>query len=88
MKPSIYSIDFGIKLTKKVHPVCLPFASNSQDRRDRDVSVLGFATGDLTGSTSTTLKAAEMIVFSQKECNDNLDKELEKNRKCKLLKVP
>ena len=46
---------------------------------------MGFATGDIYGSTSTTLKAAEMIVFSKKECNENLDKELNKNQKCKFL---
>jgi hypothetical protein len=45
---------------------------------------LGYATGDLYGSTSTTLKAAEMIVFSQNECNDNLEKELTINEACKL----
>ena len=77
--------DFGIKLTETVHPICLPYSSNSKKREDRDVKVMGFATGDSFGSTSTTLKAAEMIVFTQKECNDNLDKELNKNQECKLL---
>ena len=45
---------------------------------------MGFATDDISGSTSTTLKAAEMIVFSKEECNENLDTELNKNQECKL----
>ena len=53
--------------------------------KDRDVSVLGFGTADFAQSTSATLKAAEMIAFSQKECNDNLDKEVTKADECKRI---
>ena len=78
--------DYGIRLTNKVHPICLPYSSNSNKRKDREVTVLGFATtSEITGSTSTTLKAAEMLVYSKKECNDNLQKELTKSKECKLL---
>ena len=76
--------DYGLKLTNIVHPVCLPYSSNSKDRKDRSVRVLGYATGDIHGSTSTTLKAADMLVYSEKECNDNLENELIKNDACKL----
>ena len=47
--------------------------------------MLGFATDGLSRSTSTTLKAAKMLVFSKAECNDNLQKELTKNEECKLV---
>ena len=77
--------DFGIKLTNVVHPICLPYSSNSKERQDRDVKVMGFATKDNHGSTSTTLKAAGMIVFSQDECNENLANELAKNDQCELI---
>ena len=47
--------------------------------------MMGFATKDNYGSTSTTLKAAGMIVFSQDECNENLANELAKNDRCELI---
>ena len=31
------------------------------------------------------VKAAKMLVFSKKECNDNLKEKLTKNEECKLL---
>ena len=46
---------------------------------------MGFATGDLSRSTSTTLQAAEMLVFSKDECNDNLQTELTKSKACKWI---
>ena len=75
--------DYGLKLTNIVHPVCLPYAANSKDRTDKEASVAGFATGDIYESTSTTLKVADMLVFSQDECNDNLQTELNKSEECK-----
>ena len=82
----LFIADYGIRLTNRVHPICLPYSSNSNKRKDREVTVLGFATtSDISGSTSTTLKAAEMLVFSTDECNNNLQEELTKSKECKLL---
>ena len=80
-----FFIEFGIKLTNIVHPICLPYSSNSKERKDREVTVLGFATDGLSRSTSTTLKAAKMLVFSKAECNDNLQKELANSKECKSI---
>ena len=68
-----------------MHPICLPYTSNSKQRQDYSVQVLGFATDDLSSSKSTTLKVADMIVFSKDECNINLDEKLAKNDECKFL---
>ena len=81
--PTDPAIDFGLK----VHPVCLPIASNSNPNkwRNQDVDILGFSTKDKGESINRgdILKAARMKVFNQTTCNNRLDTEKKKVEKCK-----
>ena len=76
------AIDFGLK----VHPVCLPIASNSDPNewRNQDVDILGFSTKDKGESSNRgdILKTARMKVFNQTTCNNKLDTEKNKVEKC------
>ena len=77
------AIDFGLR----VHPVCLPVASNSDQNewRNQDVEILGFSTKDRGASINRgdKLKTARMKVFNHTWCNDKLDTEKDKVEKCK-----
>ena len=77
------AIDFGLK----VHPVCLPIASNSDPNewRNQDVDILGFSTLDKGASSNRgdKLKSARMKVFNQTTCNNRLEKEKNKVQTCK-----
>ena len=77
------AIDFGLK----VHPVCLPIASNSDPNvwTNQDVDILGFSTKDKGQSSNRgdILKTARMKVFNHTTCNNKLDKEKKKVKKCK-----
>ena len=82
-KPADPGIDFGLK----VHPVCLPIASNSDPNkwRNQDVDILGFSTKDKGESSNRgdILKAARMKVFNQTTCNNKLDTEKNIVKTCK-----
>ena len=77
------AIDFGLK----VHPVCLPIASNSDPNewRNQDVDILGFSTLDKGASSNRgdKLKSARMKVFNQTTCNNRLETEKNKVQTCK-----
>ena len=77
------AIDFGLK----VHPVCLPIASNSDPNewRNQDVDILGFSTLDKGASSNRgdILKSARMKVFNQTTCNNRLETEKNKVKTCK-----
>ena len=77
------AIDFGLK----VHPVCLPIASNSDPNewRNQDVDILGFSTKDKGESSNRgdILKTARMKVFNHTTCNNKLDIERNKVKTCK-----
>ena len=82
-KPADPGIDFGLK----VHPVCLPIASNSDPNkwRNQDVDILGFSTKDKGESSNRgdILKTARMKVFNQTKCNNKLDTEKNIVKTCK-----
>ena len=82
-KPADPGIDFGLK----VHPVCLPIASNSNPNewRNQDVDILGFSTKDKGESSNRgdILKTARMKVFNQTICNNRLNTEKNKVKTCK-----
>ena len=84
-KPADPGIDFGLK----VHPVCLPIASNSDPNewRNQDVDILGFSTKDKGESSNRgdILKTARMKVFNHTTCNNKLDTEKNKVKTCKSL---
>ena len=77
------AIDFGLK----VHPVCLPIASNSDPNewRNQDVDILGFSTLDKGASSNRgdKLKSARMKVLNQTTCNNRLETEKNKVQTCK-----
>ena len=81
--PTDPAIDFGLK----VHPVCLPIASNSNPNkwRNQDVDILGFSTKDKGESSNRgdILKTARMKVFNQTICNNKLNTEKNKVKTCK-----
>ena len=81
--PTDPAIDFGLK----VHPVCLPIASNSDPNkwRNQDVDILGFSTLDKGASSNRgdILKSARMKVFNQTTCNNRLETEKNKVKTCK-----
>ena len=83
--PTDPAIDFGLK----VHPVCLPIASNSNPNvwRDQDVDILGFSTKDKGQSSNRgdILKTARMKIFNHTTCNNKLDTEKNKVKTCKSL---
>ena len=83
--PTDPAIDFGLK----VHPVCLPIASNSDPNewKNQDVDILGFSTLDKGASSNRgdRLKVATMTVYNQTTCNSRLDFALEKVKKCKSI---
>ena len=83
--PADPAIDFGLK----VHPICLPVASNTDPNkwRNQDVDILGFSTLDKGQSINRgdRLKVATMTVFNQTSCNTKLDIALNKTKKCKYL---
>ena len=83
--PTDPAIDFGLK----VHPICLPVASNTDPNkwRNQDVDILGFSTLDKGQSINRgdRLKVATMTVFNQTSCNTKLDIALNKTKKCKYL---
>ena len=81
------STDPGIDFGLKVHPVCLPIASNSDPNewRNQDVDILGFSTLDKGASNNRgdKLKSARMKVFNQTTCNNRLETEKNKVQTCK-----
>ena len=83
--PTDPAIDFGLK----VHPVCLPIASNSDPNvwRNQDVDILGFSTKDKGQSSNRgdILKTARMKVLDHTTCNNKLDTEKNKVKTCKSL---
>ena len=82
-KPADPGIDFGLK----VHPVCLPIASNSDPNvwTNQDVDILGFSTKDKGQSSNRgdILKTARMKVLNHIACNNKLETEKNKVKTCK-----
>ena len=70
--------EIGIVFTPTVYPICLPLESNENPYRwkNEEVEVLGFAS---VANKVGPLKVAKMSVFTQDECNKNLDEK----KKCK-----
>ena len=77
LKPFNHLIpDYGLIFGKNVQPICIATQTKDDPNKwqNATVEVLGYATQDNTGSNGIDLKSAKLQVFSQKTCNEKIDK--------------